>query len=58
MSAANAAAVLTGLPQDATWAFAGIGRFQLAANTLALSLGGHVRVGLEDNPYYDWKIAI
>ncbi|MFD8236335.1 3-keto-5-aminohexanoate cleavage protein [Streptomyces sp. NPDC059696] len=55
VSAANAAAVLAALPADATWAFAGIGRYQLAANTLALSLGGHVRVGLEDNPYYDWR---
>ncbi|MBM7814446.1 3-keto-5-aminohexanoate cleavage protein [Saccharothrix algeriensis] len=55
VSAANAAAVLGALPQPSTWAFAGIGRFQLAANTLALSLGGHVRVGLEDNPYLDWR---
>jgi len=55
VSAANAAAVLGSLPQPSTWAFAGIGRFQLAANSLALSLGGHVRVGLEDNPYLDWK---
>ncbi|WP_286156975.1 3-keto-5-aminohexanoate cleavage protein [Streptomyces sp. AA4] len=54
VSAANAAAILASLPTDTTWAFAGIGRSQLAANTLALSLGGHVRVGLEDNPYYDW----
>jgi uncharacterized protein (DUF849 family) len=55
VSAANAAAVLSALPSGATWAFAGIGRHQLAANTLALCLGGHVRVGLEDNPYYDWS---
>ncbi|MBS2966754.1 3-keto-5-aminohexanoate cleavage protein [Actinocrinis puniceicyclus] len=55
VSAANAAAMLASLPQPSTWAFAGIGRFQLAANTLALSLGGHVRVGLEDNPYFDWS---
>ena len=54
LSAANAAAILASLPAGATWAFAGIGRFQLAANTMALTLGGHVRVGLEDNPYYEW----
>lgn len=54
LGAANAAAVLSALPPGATWAFAGIGRFQSAANALALSLGGHVRVGLEDNPYHDW----
>lgn len=55
LSAANAAAVLAALPTGAAWAFAGIGRFQQAANTAALALGGHVRVGLEDNPYYDWS---
>jgi 3-keto-5-aminohexanoate cleavage enzyme len=54
LSAANAAAVISALPAGATWAFAGIGRHQTRANTLAMSLGGHVRVGLEDNPYYDW----
>jgi uncharacterized protein (DUF849 family) len=55
VSAANAAAAIAALPPGATWAFAGIGRHQLAANTIATSLGGHVRVGLEDNPYYDWS---
>ncbi|MCC2314005.1 3-keto-5-aminohexanoate cleavage protein [Cellulomonas xiejunii] len=55
VSAANAAAVLAALPGAATWAFAGIGRSQLAANSLALSLGGNVRIGLEDNPYMEWR---
>lgn len=54
LSAANVAAVLASLPSQATWAFAGIGRYQLRANTMALSLGGHVRVGIEDNPYEEW----
>ncbi|MHC6223004.1 beta-keto acid cleavage family enzyme [Arthrobacter sp. MMS24-S77] len=54
LSAANVSAVLATLPGNTTWAFAGIGRYQLKANTLALALGGHVRVGLEDNPYEDW----
>lgn len=54
LSAVNIAAVLAALPAGATWAFAGIGRYQLRANTMALALGGHVRVGLEDNPYADW----
>jgi uncharacterized protein (DUF849 family) len=55
LSAANVAAVLASLPRQATWAFAGIGRYQLRANTMALSLGGHVRVGIEDNPYEEWN---
>ncbi|OEF97264.1 3-keto-5-aminohexanoate cleavage protein [Vulcanibacillus modesticaldus] len=40
------------LPKGATWSVAGIGRHQLPMAMLALPLGGHVRVGLEDNIYY------
>lgn len=38
---------------EATWTCAGIGRGQLDANRWALSRGGHVRTGLEDNLYYE-----
>lgn len=41
------------LPQQAVWSIAGIGQFQLDANTAGLALGGHVRVGLEDNIFFD-----
>jgi uncharacterized protein (DUF849 family) len=41
------------LPSGATWAAAGIGRFQFRMNTLAISMGGNVRTGLEDNLYFD-----
>jgi len=47
--------MITLLPEGSVWSVAGIGRYQLTANTLALAVGGHVRVGLEDNPYYDWE---
>jgi 3-keto-5-aminohexanoate cleavage enzyme len=40
------------LPRGATWSVAGIGRHQLPMATLAIVLGGHVRVGFEDNIYY------
>jgi 3-keto-5-aminohexanoate cleavage enzyme len=40
------------LPTDATWTVAGIGATQLPLATLAMLLGGHVRVGFEDNIYY------
>jgi 3-keto-5-aminohexanoate cleavage enzyme len=40
------------LPPDATWTVAGIGAAQLSLGTLAILLGGHVRVGFEDNVYY------
>ncbi len=41
------------LPAGAYWAFGGIGDQQLRANTLALASGGGVRIGLEDNLYWD-----
>jgi 3-keto-5-aminohexanoate cleavage enzyme len=40
------------LPVNATFCVAGVGRSQLAMTTLGMILGGHVRVGLEDNIYY------
>ncbi|MGI8729651.1 MAG: 3-keto-5-aminohexanoate cleavage protein [Solirubrobacteraceae bacterium] len=41
------------LPQGTVWAAAGIGDFQLPANGLAVFMGGHVRIGLEDNRWLD-----
>jgi uncharacterized protein (DUF849 family)/N-acetylglutamate synthase-like GNAT family acetyltransferase len=43
------------LPKDSIWAAAGLGGFQLPMNTAAMVAGGHVRVGLEDSIYYDYK---
>jgi uncharacterized protein (DUF849 family) len=43
------------LPQDAIWAGGGIGVFQLSINIAAIIMGGHVRVGLEDNLWYDFN---
>ncbi len=40
------------IPRDSTWSVAGIGRGQLPMGTMAMMLGGHVRVGLEDSIYY------
>jgi len=40
------------LPAGCTWTVAGIGRAELALGTMAIILGGHVRVGFEDNIYY------
>jgi 3-keto-5-aminohexanoate cleavage enzyme len=44
--------MLRDFPDDTVWLCSGIGPFQLPMTTLALLLGGHVRVGLEDNIYY------
>ncbi len=52
-SAANLSAVVAALPEGTTWSAAGIGRFQLDVNVIALAMGGHVRVGLEDNLWLD-----
>lgn len=46
------------LPQNSIWASAGIGQFQLPMNIAGIIMGGHVRVGLEDNIYYDFQKKI
>ena len=40
------------LPPGSSWSVAGIGRSQLTLGTIALAMGGNVRVGFEDNIYY------
>jgi 3-keto-5-aminohexanoate cleavage enzyme len=49
----NLAVLVQSLPDGATWGATGIGRFQFGVNTLAIAMGGHVRVGLEDALYLD-----
>jgi uncharacterized protein (DUF849 family) len=39
------------LPQDAAWAAFAIGRWEFPMLAAAWTLGGHVRVGMEDNVY-------
>lgn len=41
------------LPPNSTWGVAGIGRFELPLAVHAILMGGHVRVGLEDNIFYN-----
>jgi uncharacterized protein (DUF849 family) len=52
---AQLAAILSALPPGSIWCLAGIGRQQLTANTLGLLWGDGVRVGLEDNIWFDQK---
>lgn len=40
------------LPSDCTWSALGVGAGHLPVLLTTLALGGHVRVGLEDNIYY------
>lgn len=56
-TARHLAGMLEDLPDGAHWSAAGIGLFQLPMNTLAIAMGGHARVGLEDNIYHDFARA-
>lgn len=40
------------IPAGCTWTVAGIGRFELPLAVMAIAMGGHVRVGFEDNMFY------
>lgn len=41
------------LPENSLWSLAGIGDSQLVMNSVAIAYGGGVRVGLEDNIWFD-----
>lgn len=51
----HAGVLLRDLPRSSLWSFAGIGDYQLMMNSVAISMGGGVRVGLEDNIWFDGK---
>lgn len=43
------------LPKNATWSAIGIGKAHIPIMLATLALGGHIRVGMEDNVYYGPK---
>ena len=45
--------MINDLPPNSYWSMAGIGNAQLKMNSIAVAYGGGVRVGLEDNIWYD-----
>lgn len=49
----HAGVMINDLPDESLWSLAGIGNEQLKMNSLSLAFGGGVRVGLEDNIWYD-----
>lgn len=51
----HAGIMIKDLPDGSLWSLAGIGEYQLTMNSVAIAMGGGVRVGLEDNIYYDGK---
>jgi 3-keto-5-aminohexanoate cleavage enzyme len=40
------------IPQNSTWSVIGVGKGHLPMSMMALIMGGHIRVGMEDNIYY------
>jgi len=49
----HAGIMVNDLPEQSVWSLAGIGDTQVAVNTMAIAAGGGVRVGLEDNIWWD-----
>lgn len=49
----HAGVMINDLPDNSIWSLAGIGNEQLKMNSLSLAFGGGVRVGIEDNIWYD-----
>ncbi len=49
----NLGFIVNELPPNSIWSAGGIGNAQLKANMLSLLSGGGVRIGLEDNIWYD-----
>ncbi len=45
--------MINDLPENSLWSLAGIGNDQLKMNSLSIAVGGGVRVGIEDNIWYD-----
>ena len=49
----HAGIMINDVPENSLWSLAGIGVNQLKMNSLAIAVGGGVRVGIEDNIWYD-----
>jgi uncharacterized protein (DUF849 family) len=47
------AAILAALPDGSFWSLAGFGAHQLSMNSVAIAMGGGIRIGLEDNLWLD-----
>lgn len=48
----NLAFLVDSIPPGSTWTVSGIGRQETPLAVVAMAMGGHVRVGFEDNIYY------
>lgn len=51
-TARNLFFLIESLPKNSTWGVSVVGAQHVALSAIAIALGGHVRVGIEDNIYY------
>ena len=49
----NLGLMVNSLPHGSIWSSGGVGNYQLKMNAISLASGGGVRIGLEDNIWYD-----
>jgi len=49
---ANVLTLVNELPPKSIFSLIGVGAFQLPMNVMSIMMGGHVRVGMEDNLYF------
>ena len=49
----HAGVMIRDLPPNSFWSLGGVGDYQLGMNSVAVAIGGGVRLGLEDNIWYD-----
>ena len=49
----HAGVMIRDLPPNSLWSLGGVGDYQLMMNSIAIAIGGGVRLGLEDNIWYD-----
>ena len=50
-TARDLAFMVDSIPRGSTWTIAGVGRHEMPMAAMGIAMGGHVRVGFEDNVY-------
>ena len=52
-TARDLAFMVDSIPTKSTWTVAGVGRYEMPMAAMGIAMGGHVRVGFEDNIYLE-----
>ncbi|MCF6463467.1 3-keto-5-aminohexanoate cleavage protein [Clostridium sp. Cult1] len=52
-TARDLAFMVDSIPAGSTWTVAGVGRYEMPMAAMGIAMGGHVRVGFEDNVYLE-----